>query len=188
MIWAKSMRKDVFCLEGDWNTDLTLKGGIKHTLDFMSMNLGIDVIHRHCATEESFNYLIQEYTLPKYKDYSILYLAFHGFPNQIQVGETNVELEDIAELCKGQLRNKIVYFGSCLTLNIDKRRINTFLKETKALAVCGYKESIDFIPSTVLDILVMETLQRHKDMRKVETFLNENYSQLMNKLKFRMVY
>ena len=99
-----------------------------------------------------------------------------------------VELEDIAHTCKDSLRGKIVYFGSCLTLNIDKRRINTFLKQTKALAVFGYKESIDFTTSTALDLMIMEVLQRNKDMRKVEEEIKKNFSQLTRNLKFRMVY
>ncbi len=188
MIWSKKLKKDIFSLEGDWNSDLTKKGGIKHILDFMSMNFGIDVIHRHCITEESLNYYLREYVQPKYKNFSILYLAFHGLPNQLQVGETMVELEDISQTCKDALRGKIIYFGSCLTLNIDKRRINNFLKETKALAVIGYKETIDFTPSTALDLIVMETLQTNRDMRKIEHIITTEYSQLANKLKFRMVY
>lgn len=188
MIWAKKLKKNIFSLEGDWNTDLTDKSGIKHVLDYMSMNFDINVIHRHCITEESLNHYLEEFVQPKYKDYTILYLAFHGLPNQLQVGKTMVELEDISQMCKDTLRGKIIYFGSCLTLNIDKRLINKFLKETKALAVIGYKESIDFTPSTAMDLIVMETLQKNRDMRKVEEHIMTNYSQLANMLKFRMVY
>jgi hypothetical protein len=194
MIWAKKLKKNIFCLEGNWSTDLKDKSSIKYILDYLSTYLDIDAIHRHCTTEDSLNYYLKEFTEAKYKEYSIIYLAFHGLPNQLHFsgsangGDAFVELEDISKTCKDVLRGKIIYFGSCLTLNIDKRRINRFLKETKALAVIGYKESIDFTTSTALDMIVMETLQRNRDMRKVEEHIKKNYSQLSRMLKFRMVY
>lgn len=183
--------KNIFCLEGDWNDDLRLKGSIKPTLDFIEMNTGINVIYRHCATEDNFNHYLTEYTSSKYnkyKKYNILYLAFHGFPNQIQIGGTLIELEDIAEEYGELLKDKIIYFGSCLTLKIDRRKIRNFLKKTGAMAVCGYRKSIDFIPSSVLDILVIETLQNYNKMIDVEKFLKKNYSQLMNNLEFKIIY
>ena len=188
MIWAKNLKKSIFSLEGDWDRDLTSKNGVKYALDYLNANLDIDVIHRNCGTEDNFNYYLKEYLQPKYDNYTILYLAFHGWSNQLKAVDAYIELEDISEMCENSLRGKIVYFASCLTLNIEKKRIVDFLNKTKALAVFGYEESIDFNESMAMDILVMPILQKYKDMRKVEKDINNNYSQLADKLKFKMIY
>jgi len=187
MNFTRTLRKDIFCLEGDWNSDLTRTGGVKPNMKFLSSNLCIDMIHRQCATEENLKYYLEEYSEDRYKNYTILFLAFHGLPGLLQVGKTEIYLEKIADICENKLKGKIVYFGSCLTLNIDKRRIKKFLEKTKAIAVFGYKDSIDFVPASVLDILVIETLQKHRDVRLIETEIKK-YSQLIKQLKFRMVY
>jgi hypothetical protein len=188
MIWAKSLKKDIFCLEGDWDSDLTQKCGIKPILDFVSANLSIDVIHRSCATHDNLNYYLTEFMEPKYKEYEIIYFAFHGQPGQLQVGDTLISIEDISKICKNGLRGKIVYFGSCLTMKIDRRRIDKFLKETKALAVIGYKTEVDFMDSSMLDIAILTALQNHKDMRKVENDIKTKHPRLIKELKFRMEY
>jgi hypothetical protein len=188
MIWAKSLKKEIFCLEGDWDSDLTQKCTIKSILDFVSTNLRVDVIHRHCATQDNVNYYLQEFMLPKYKAYEILYFAFHGQPGSLQVGDTDVTIEDISKICQNGLRGKIVYFGSCLTMKIDKRRIDKFLRETKALAVIGYKTEVDFMDSSMLDIAIITALQSHRDMRKVEHEIKTKHPKLVKELKFRIVY
>ncbi len=188
MIWSKSLKKDIFCLEGDWDSDLTQKCGIKSILDFVSTNLSIDVIHRSCATQDNLNYYLTEFMQPNYKEYKIIYFAFHGKPGILQVGDTFVSIEDISNFCKNKLRGKIIYFGSCLTLNINKKRIDKFLKETNALAVIGYKTEVDFMDSSMLDIAILKSLQKHKDMRKVEYDIKSKHPKLIKELKFRMVY
>jgi len=185
---AKDYNKGIFCLEGDWEKDLRVKKSIKSTLDYMNDCFGIRNIHRNCAVREQFIKYLKASVLKKYSNYSILYLAFHGDPNSILFGKDNLTLNEIAELCENKLTNKIVHFGSCNSLNLEKRKLRNFIYKTNALCVSGYKKSINFNPSTVLDILYFEKWQNFKNVRSVEKEMHAEYKGLMRSLGFTMVY
>ena len=185
---AKEYNKGIFCLEGDWEKDLRVKKSIKSTLDYMNDCFGIKNIHRNCAVREQFIKYLKAAVLKKYSGYSILYLAFHGDPNSILFGKDNLTLNEIAELCENKLTNKIVHFGSCNSLNLERRKLKSFVAKTNALCVSGYKKSINFNPSTVLDILYFEKWQNYKDVRSVEKAMHTDYRGLIRSLGFTMVY
>ena len=187
MIWSKNLKKNIFCLEGEWESDLKHKNSIKSVLDLISKNLEVDFIYRNMGIKDNLFHYLKEFSKDTYKDYTILYLATHGLQNGLHTNDDFVELDEIAEICKGKLKNKIIYFGSCLTLKINDDIIQKFLKKTKALAVCGYKSEVDFLHSTALDILIIEALQNHKDMRKISEEIKK-YSQMIKFLKFTMIY
>ncbi|MDQ3190367.1 MAG: hypothetical protein M3Q58_02110 [Bacteroidota bacterium] len=48
---------------------------------------------------------------------------------------------------------KIIHFGCCSTLNTDGCALRRFLQKTKALAISGYYKDIDFVESTVFDLM-----------------------------------
>ncbi|HRW21599.1 MAG TPA: hypothetical protein P5509_06470 [Bacteroidales bacterium] len=182
---AKEEKKYIYCLEGDWSNDLRDRTSIKSTLDYLKDCFNIDYIRRDCATKEALFDYLKKYTLKKYNKYSILYLAFHGEANAIQVGKEIVELGEIAEICEDKLKYCIVHFGSCSTLNLNKRIINQFIQKTNALCVSGYKTDVDFNKSTVLDVLYFEEWQKYKDVRSVERNMKQ-YKGLHNVLGFRI--
>src|SRR5690606_16986523 len=139
MIFAKTWTKHIFCLEGDWTEDLRKRNSIKSALDFLNDNSSIKYIHRHASTKEEIANRMFEYNKRKYSDYNICYLAFHGEPNAIKVGREMMSLDELAETAHGQLAGKIVHFGSCSSLRLNRRNIERFLKKTNALCVSGYK-------------------------------------------------
>jgi hypothetical protein len=185
---AKEYHKDIFCLEGDWEKDLRIKKSIKSTLDYLNDCFSIKSIHRNCAVREQFIKYLKASTLKKYSWYSILYLAFHGDPNSILFGRESITLNEIAEICDNKLSNKIVHFGSCGSLNLDKRLLKSFIHKTNALCVSGYTKKIDFNQSTVLDVLYLEMWQSNKDVRSVERKMHQEYKGLIRSLGFIMVY
>jgi hypothetical protein len=185
---AKEYRKDIFCLEGDWEKDLRVKKSIKSTLDYLSDCFDIENIHRNCAVREQLVKYLKDFTLKKYYRYSILYLAFHGDPDAIKLGNDLISLSEIAELCENKLTNKIVHFGSCNSLDLDIRKLKNFIHKTNALCISGYTRKIEFNPSTVMDILYFEKWQDNKDVRSVERKMNQDYKGLIKSLGFKMVY
>ncbi|MBN1417113.1 MAG: hypothetical protein JW973_18600 [Bacteroidales bacterium] len=185
---AKEYHKDIFCLEGDWEKDLRIKMSIRSTLDYLNDCFSIKSIHRNCSVREQFIKYLKEYPFKKYYKYSILYLAFHGDPNTILFGKDLITLDEIAEICENRLSNKIVHFGSCSALNLDKRLLKNFIRKTNALCISGYNKKVDFNQSTVLDILYLEMWQSNKDVRSVERKMNTEYKGLIKRLGFRMVY
>jgi hypothetical protein len=86
------------------------------------------------------------------------------------------------------LKGKIVHFGSCSSLRLNKRYIERFLKNTKALCVSGYKLDFSFIPGTVLDLLLFEMCQRYKNITCIERDMRFYYGKLMRELEFSMAY
>ncbi len=185
---SESYRKHVFCLECDWDKDLRNKSSILAALDFMQTNCFVKYIHRACGTKNNLFYYLNQWSLKKYKDYSICYLAFHGQPGYLQVGKEEVTLEEIAERLEGKCNDKIIHLGSCLVLDVDPDRIKEFITKTKALCVCGFQTEIDFLESSVLDMLVIDLLQEYKDVKKVERELKKNYGKILKRLNFKIFY
>ena len=185
---AKNLNKHVFCLEGDWEPDLRSKSSVSASLDFLHTNCGINYIHKHCGTKENLKYYLKLWKNRKYKEYTIAYFAFHGHPEQIEVGKEYLDLEELAEMLNGSCVNKIIHFGSCNTLDTDERKIRKFLDTTHALAVCGFRREIDFLEGSVFDMLLLQKMQEYKDMSALERDLKRNYRKLINNLEFRLIY
>jgi len=188
MRYAKDYRKNIFCLEGEWLKDLRKKRSIVDALIFLEKNSTVKYIHRNCNTVEEFANRFVEYKKAIYKDYSICYLAYHGKPNGIMMGKNILTLDEIAEISSGQLKNKIIHFGSCSSLKLDKRHLKKFLEKTEALCISGFTIDVDFIPSSVFDLLYFEICQRYKDITCIERDMKRYYGKLVKELSFRMVY
>jgi len=73
-------------------------------------------------------------------------------------------------------------------LDTDERNIRRFLETTQALAVCGFKTDIDYLESSVFDMLLIDNLQQYKDITRVHDALKKNHRRLIRKLDFRMLY
>jgi hypothetical protein len=99
-----------------------------------------------------------------------------------------ISIDAIAEMLQGKAQNKIIHFGSCETLKVKKPQLNRFLKNTGALAVSGYEKSIDFMPSTFLDLLYFQFCQQYQKMYLVEQDVKQYYGKLARELGFRLIY
>ena len=185
---AKDFTKHVFCLEGDWEKDLRKKSSVSAALEFLHQNCNINYIHKHCGTKENLKYYLSRWKQRRYKDYSICYLAFHGFPETIQIGTEHLDLDELAQILNGSCVNKIIHFGCCNTLATDEKKVKKFLEKTQALCVCGFRTDIDFLESSVFDMLLLQKFQEYKDIRAVDRDLKKNYRKMISKLDFRLIY
>jgi hypothetical protein len=157
-------KKGIFCLEGMWDPDLAYRSSVLPILELLQLRERIPFIHRDCATSDELKLYLDRWTLQKYRRYPILYLAFHGQPNLIYVGREEFTLDDFAEFFAGRCKRKMVIFGTCSTLRVDKRHLKRFLAATGAVAVCGYNTDVDWITSTAFEMMLLadagERLQR----------------------------
>jgi hypothetical protein len=185
---SKAYQKDVFCLEGDWSKNLIKQNSIMAALAFLKQNRDIDFIHRHCGTRENLEYYLKQWQLKRYSQYSILYLAFHGKPNEILINKQAINLDELADMMGTECYDRIIHFGSCQTLNTDTRHVKRFLRKTNALAVCGFEKELQFVESSVFDILLIDMFQEYKDVRKVASNLRSDYGSLVRKLEFKLVH
>lgn len=192
---SSNASKGIFCLEGDWWNDLIKPSSIEPTLRQLE-TIGLRHIHRDVGTREEFEYYLRKWSRGKHNRYPVLYLAFHGAPGSILMGdlrrnESMADLKAIEESLKGACHNRVIYFGSCLTLDVHGARLNKFLKTTDALAVCGYAKEVDWVLSAALDLIIFRALSRQAftraGMRAAERRIFKDSAGLARSLDFRMV-
>lgn len=182
--------KGIFCIEGLWENNLRQKSTVQPILDLLHLNEKIPYIYRDSATIEELEFYLKKWTQQAYKRYPILYLAFHGEENEIAPGRGNYSIDYLREVIKGKCENKIIIFASCSTVSIDKRRLKTFLKDTNALAICGYKNDVDWMISTAFELLLLSTMQEnHFDGRGIEAICRKSLkiAQMFRDLEYRIV-
>lgn len=147
------------------------------------------------GTREEFDFYLGKWVGASFREtHPILYLAFHGDTGEISVGEgrgASVTLNDLAERLEGRCKGRVIHFGSCGTAAAHGRELKKFLVRTEALAVCGYKEQVDWLESAAFDMLVLGRLQgasfvQISSLEKFDRELKGTASGLYKKLGFRM--
>lgn len=164
--------KGLFCLETHTWGGPKSQASIEPTLQLLDRYWDVPpearYVHHSVATGEELVYCLQEYCDPDsgFDTHPILILSFHGFSAGkgkapgVHVGSgEEVDLNTIAEFMEGGCENRIIYFSSCGTMNVDERRLRTFLKKTGALAVCGYKQSVPWVASAAFEVMFLGLLQ-----------------------------
>jgi hypothetical protein len=154
--------KGIFCLEGLWVMDLKDKSTVRPILELLTESERIPHIHRDCAAADEIGYYIAKWTQAPYRRYPILYIAFHGIPGAIYVGNwEKMTLEQLAA-CFPRPKRSVIIFGSCSTVAVRRARLKAFMKRTGAIAVCGYETDVDWIRSTAFELLLLNTLQQNE--------------------------
>ena len=82
--------KGIFCLEGNWfgTKDRTTIEPVLRLLE-MANDLRVPYVHFDVATREELEFRLKEWGKASFRNYPILYLAFHGNPGEIQLGQAN---------------------------------------------------------------------------------------------------
>lgn len=182
-------KKNIFCVEGNWNNNLESNSSLHNALRFIAQNNDIKYIHRNCSTNEQLEDLLKHAALKKYEKYGIIYLAFHGHPGVLQVAHRKkMTLPNIAEIVDGHAVNKIIHFGSCSTLKISSSALHEFFNTTKALAISGYAKDITFKKSMLMDIAYFELCQQYQNIKNIDNAVRKYYPKLADELGFRMYY
>jgi hypothetical protein len=177
-------KKGIFCLEGLWEDDLKKPSTIQPLLAFLKQNTEIPYIYRDCATAHELNFYLSKFTQERYKDYPILYLAFHGEPGQLSISrKENYLILDFGEFLDGKCKGKIILLGSCSVLDMDKRFLKRFLNDSGALAVMGYTNSVDWMRSSAFEMLLLLVLQENVFNGHGIKSITEKCSQLARSFK-----
>ena len=193
-----SEAKGVFCLEGDWWNDLKHPTSSESMLRLLSEfpPYYTPFMRRDVGTREEFNYYLKKWLLATHASYPILYLPFHGTPGTIQFGDLRkqgniISLDELEKTLLGKCKGRIVYFSSCDTLAKHGIRLRRFLRETQALAVCGFRCYVDWLTSIAFDLLFLREAQSNAftvaGMRAISNRVKEEAGGLSKKLGFHMV-
>jgi hypothetical protein len=125
-----------------------------------------------------------------------LYLGFHGEEETIRIGDgreigCRIHLEDLIEQLEGRCDRRIIYLGSCSTMKTDGRRLQSFLRRTGALAICGYKDDVDMLRSAAFELLLFDILLENalnlNGVKAMRRKLQTEARSLVKELGFRMV-
>ena len=186
--------KNIYCLEGMWNDyNLKDKSSVTPLLEFLFTSNYCNFIYHDCATKEEFIFFLKKWAQKSINNkYPILYLACHGEEEKIFLNRKDfLTLNEIADVLQDRCHGKVFYFGSCSTLKIDKRKIQSFLTRTNAIAALGYQLEVDWMKSCACDLLVFEALQDDrldsKGILNIKDKIFNDYGNLPKHLNLRMV-
>ncbi len=188
----------IFCLETDWWNDFNRSSTVKPVLKLLAQGVQHQVpfVHRDIGTREEFEHYCRKWSQKTSARYPVLYLAFHGEPGCILVGDQRrarhrVCLDELAEILGPRLSGRMVHFGSCDTLGADREQIDRFLRKTGLVAVAGFKRNVDWLYSAVFEVLLLETMMRYPltlpGMRQARYDIETQHAAMCASLQFRFV-
>jgi hypothetical protein len=194
---ATAVLKHIYCLEGDWWGDPRQPSTVRPIFELLAQAYpSLRYVHRSIGTREEFDHALDGWTQRKHAEFSILYLAFHGNPNLLFVGDRRrskgrVTLEAVADRLEGRCKDRLIHFGSCKTLHCSPRNLGTFLKRTKALAVSGYRTDINWLLSASFEVYLLGAMQEGllnvRGAREIVDRVHRVSRPLARQLGFRMV-
>lgn len=186
--------KGIYCLENIWTKSVKDKLSVLPILDLLDKADVCEHVYHNCATREEVDFMLERWKVKSIQDkFPILYFAFHGVKNAICLNTKNniYTLDELANKLENSCAGKVLFFASCDTLDIDERKIHTFLNKTGAIAAIGYKISVDWMLATAFELLVFNALQEDlfdtKGINKVKEIIENDYGNLHKMNKFRMV-
>jgi hypothetical protein len=177
----------IFTFEGDWEPDLKDKSSIRPNLETLRDAYGIKFIHRQIGTPGELRYYVEKW-LKKgrghYRHYRVGHFALHGSPGVIwlEEGEVGVSFSKLQGWINEGAKGRVIFFDSCSTIKISGKRIQAFLDRTKARAVVGFTEEVDWLESAAFELLVLEALTYFESPRDAEAHLKKKYGNFVDRL------
>jgi len=84
----------------------------------------------------------------------------HGDAGLIRLGRDDVSLDELAEVLRGACKGKVIYFGSCLTLKQESKKLKSLAAVTGARAIVGYRRPVAWLDSAAFEVLLLDRLVR----------------------------
>jgi hypothetical protein len=177
----------IFCIEGEWESDLKDQSSIRPLVDFLANSDSlIAPIYRRVATSESFAYFAKQWR--NYPNHTIGYFSFHGAKGSLSLGQERLDLAALGKLLEASCEGKHIVLSSCQTLSVPTEHLDAFRKQTGARSVSGYAKSPDWIESSAFDVILMTNLLYHDSPSKTESWLRARCGGLMSSYGFVMNY
>lgn len=150
--------------------------------------------YKTCATTAELRYHVQDFASVRQSAknwYGCLYLASHGSKGSIYLPGDHEEITigQLANIFGKTFKNCIIYFGSCSVLSCSEEVLNEFINKTEADAVVGYETDIEWVNSTILDILFLNKFLDERRPKSKKVFWNnfcKEHGELVE--KYQMVF
>jgi hypothetical protein len=186
----------VFCLEADWYGDNNRSATVRPILELLGQSASgkVDFVHRNVATREELAHHLRRWR--RSSSFRVLYLAFHGGPGRIYLGHRQrrsdaITLDELGIMAGRGLSERVVHFGSCSTLGVDRRVVRRFLRHTGITAATGFASDLNWFRSTVFELLVLANMVERRTnlrgVRRLESALLRELPSLRRELGFRVV-
>lgn len=155
----EQLAKGIFCIEGFWDDDFRALPTVRPILDIIEKHDNIPNIYCTAGTRQELSFLLKKFVSRKYINFPILYIASHGTKRSLLLtSETSISLEYIAKTLKDKCRNKVLVFANCSIFKSEDK-LDMILQETGALAACGYRINVDWVPATAFELLILNEVQ-----------------------------
>ncbi len=177
MVRATNRGKNIACLESLWDKDIEHRLSVIPILELASKLNEVKFAYLSCNTIDELVHHLN--LLKKRRGYGILFLAFHGKPGRIILNDTPVDLETLADFMGKGFENWVIHFCCCETMRVGEKRKILFLKQTKALMMTGYRTEIDWINGTAMDMLLLNFLLPHKNLKRNWRLFKKLYRNLI---------
>ncbi|SCL45920.1 hypothetical protein GA0070606_0886 [Micromonospora citrea] len=182
--------KGVFCVEGEWDSDLTKRRSVLPTLDMLERLGSLQHIHKSAVTAEQFRYFLEQWSSKRYSAYEVGFFALHGAPSELWLSKSHsTSLDEVAGWMSGRWQGKRIYIGGCSVLRGSDAYLADFLYRTGASMVCGFTKQIDWIESAAFETVILDRLVNSGKVNSVEQLASSaRWAPLANHLGFRVVY
>ncbi|NBX36316.1 MAG: hypothetical protein EBR10_03705 [Planctomycetes bacterium] len=147
----------VFCLEADW-FGLVRPMSMKPALDLLhGSDAKIPYVLRDVATRSEVEIYLRRSLQARYRAFKLLWFAIHSRPGELLPGDMRVPHERVTidaleHLLDGKCGDRVVHFSGCQFLRLPRRRIDQFMRRTRALCVSGFTEEVPWLEATVFEL------------------------------------
>jgi hypothetical protein len=153
--------RGVFCLEGAWSADLSVRTTVRPLLDMLEAIGSCSYIHRDVHTIDELQQLLKKWTQKQLQHWSVLHLAMHGTNQTLHLGgKITVSLDELGAMLKGKCAGRVIYIASCSVAK-NKAALDSFRRQTKADYVLGYTKSVDWITSAAFELALLHALAHY---------------------------
>ncbi|MFO0783514.1 MAG: hypothetical protein U0636_07505 [Phycisphaerales bacterium] len=159
-------RKGIFCLEAEWY-GLRSSVSVRPALEMLkASDYHIQHIYRDVATAAELEHYLRKWFITRHRGFKVLWLAMHSrkgtlLPGDMRRPAERLSLDRLEEVLAGKCRGRVIHFGGCRTVALPPARIKRFLAVTKAAAISGFLEEVDWTESTLFEMAYLLELQKH---------------------------
>lgn len=161
----------IFCIES-WSGRITNRSTVLPLLEFISQDSDVRFIHRNIETNAELHHYLSRFA--GLDSYGVAYLAMHGSRGKVHAGGSTVALSQLGDWARlddnrppndlrdsewsTDFRGKVLYLGSCSTLQRQTARLQELKRQTGAAAICGYTRSVDWTESAAFELMLLPAL------------------------------
>ncbi len=188
-------RKGIFCLEAEW-FGLRSSVSVRPALEFLrASDFRVPYIHRDVATRAELEHYLRKWLQQGHSDYPVLWLSIHTrrgllLPGDVRRRDEKMDFDDLQDRLAGQCAGRLIHFGGCRTVDLPRERIAEFLKVTRAAAISGFLNEVDWSESTLFEISYLLELQRDPlraaGLLRMQRRLMRHHGVMARRLGFRL--